>query len=185
MPYALSPLHPMCLSLVPCGLLCSITARLVIDSMGHMSPITRQCRWGERPDGICMVVGSCASGFDPARNTHGDLLYSNTPILDKGQTQIQYFWEAFPASSGPSDRTTYVRTYTHRRACRMAALSPHTFQPASDGPVCVCVLAWCRCSRTSTRTPCAPSSSMWSRYAHQVTCGYLFFSDDMKRSFRL
>lgn len=72
----------------------SITARLVIDSMGHMSPITRQTRWGEKPDGICMVVGSCASGFDPATNTQGDLLYSNTPIFDKGSSAVQYFWES-------------------------------------------------------------------------------------------
>lgn len=123
MHYPLSPLHQFVSASSPV-LVCSITARLVIDSMGHMSPITRQCRWGERPDGICMVVGSCASGFDPARNTHGDLLYSNTPILDKGQTQIQYFWEAFPASSGPSDRTTYVRTHTYKDGPAALLLCP-------------------------------------------------------------
>ena len=40
-----------------------ITSRLVIDAMGNGSPITRQQRFGEKPDGICAVVGSCAAGF--------------------------------------------------------------------------------------------------------------------------
>lgn len=57
-----------------------ITSRLVIDAMGNGSPITRQQRYGEKPDGICAVVGSCASGFDAATNTVGDIIYTNSTL---------------------------------------------------------------------------------------------------------
>ncbi|MGB5897430.1 MAG: FAD-dependent oxidoreductase [Geitlerinemataceae cyanobacterium] len=80
----------------------TLTARLLLDGMGHFSPIVRQARQGRKPDAICMVVGSCATGFD--RNETGDLMVSFTPI----QNQCQYFWEAFPARDG---RTTYLFTY--------------------------------------------------------------------------
>jgi lycopene cyclase CruP len=79
-----------------------LTARLLLDGMGHFSPIVRQARQGCKPDAICMVVGSCATGFD--KNETGDLMVSFTPI----QNQCQYFWEAFPAKDG---RTTYLFTY--------------------------------------------------------------------------
>ena len=40
-----------------------LATRLLIDAMGHFSPITGQARQGQKPDGICLVVGSCAQGF--------------------------------------------------------------------------------------------------------------------------
>jgi lycopene cyclase CruP len=70
--------------------------------MGNFSPIVGQARQGEKPGGVCLVVGSCAQGF-PSNET-GDLLASFTPI----EHQCQYFWEAFPARDG---RTTYLFTY--------------------------------------------------------------------------
>lgn len=76
--------------------------RLMLDAMGHFSPVSRQARQGQQPDAVCLVVGSCAQGF-PQNNT-GDLFASFTPI----QNQCQYFWEAFPARDG---RTTYLFTY--------------------------------------------------------------------------
>ncbi len=79
-----------------------LTARLLVDAMGHFSPVTRQMRRGAKPEGVCLVVGSCAQGY--ARNESGDLLVSFTPIAH----QCQYFWEAFPAREG---RTTYLFTY--------------------------------------------------------------------------
>lgn len=80
----------------------SYKTRLVIDAMGHFSPIVAQARKEEKPDGICLVVGSCATGF--TENKTGDLIVSFTPI----KNQCQYFWEAFPAKDG---RTTYMFTY--------------------------------------------------------------------------
>lgn len=79
-----------------------LKTRLLIDAMGHFSPIVKQARQGEKPEGICLVVGSCAKGFP--QNETGDLIISFTPI----QNQCQYFWEAFPARDG---RTTYLFTY--------------------------------------------------------------------------
>lgn len=80
----------------------TITAKVLLDAMGHFSPIVAQSRSGQKPDAVCLVVGTCAQGF-PA-NQSGDLIYTFTPIAH----QCQYFWEAFPASDG---RTTYLFTY--------------------------------------------------------------------------
>lgn len=80
----------------------SINARLMLDAMGQFSPLVRQARQGKKPDGVCLVVGTCAKGF--TENKSGDLIASFTPI----QKQCQYFWEAFPARGG---RTTYLFTY--------------------------------------------------------------------------
>ena len=79
-----------------------LTTRLLIDAMGHFSPIAKQARKGKKPDAICVVVGSCAQGYE--KNDTGDLIYSFTPIIN----QCQYFWEAFPARDG---RTTYMFSY--------------------------------------------------------------------------
>ena len=55
-----------------------LKTRLLIDAMGHFSEITAQARRGKKPDGICLVVGSCAQGYE--QNHTGDLLVSSTPI---------------------------------------------------------------------------------------------------------
>lgn len=127
-----------------------LTARLIIDCMGNQSPISRQARHGKSPDGICIVVGTCASGFAPENNTYADLLYSNTPIFNKGKSSgmyvayityntlthrtsshhmyiiicysVHYFWEAFPAASGPEDRTTYLFMYCDAKPERPSVL---------------------------------------------------------------
>jgi hypothetical protein len=102
-----------------------LIARLLLDSMGHASPIVQQVRWGQKPDGICLVVGSCARGFDAATNTTGDVIFTTShsqppapagstaagAAAEQGVFNTQFFWEAFPAGSGPSDRTTYLFTY--------------------------------------------------------------------------
>jgi len=80
----------------------TIKARLLIDAMGHFSPIVKQARQGIKPEAVCVVVGSCAQGF--SENKTGDLIYSFTPIIN----HCQYFWEAFPAKDG---RTTYMFSY--------------------------------------------------------------------------
>lgn len=89
--------------------------RLLLDAMGHFSPITQQARQGHKPDGVCLVVGSCAQKFP--KNDSGDLLVSFTPL----EKQCQYFWEAFPARDG---RTTYLFTYidAHRERFGLEAL---------------------------------------------------------------
>ncbi|AGF53056.1 sll0659 [Synechocystis sp. PCC 6803] len=79
-----------------------LTSRLLIDAMGHGSPLVNQARQGEIPDGVCLVVGSCAQGYSD--NETGDLIATTTGITN----HCQYFWEAFPARDG---RTTYLFTY--------------------------------------------------------------------------
>lgn len=86
-----------------------LVARLVVDAMGNFSPIVRQVRWGQRPDGVCLVVGGCARGFQ--QNSFSDIIFTTGPMRKRGRSPMQYFWEAFPAGSGPSDRTTYMFTY--------------------------------------------------------------------------
>ena len=98
-----------------------ITSRLVLDCMGNASPISRQQRYGMKPDGVCAVVGSCAAGYDKETNNMGDIIYTNSVIQDKGKNgQLQYYWEAFPVGVGgkhglklgESDvKTTYMFTY--------------------------------------------------------------------------
>ncbi|MDZ7964667.1 MAG: FAD-dependent oxidoreductase [Nostoc sp. DedSLP03] len=85
--------------------------RLLIDAMGHFSPITQQARQGKKPDALCLVVGTCAQGFP--ENNSGDLLLSFTEL----QNQCQYFWEAFPARDG---RTTYLFTYMDAEPQRLS-----------------------------------------------------------------
>ena len=43
---------------------------------------------------------------------------SDTPITAKSDSQLQYFWEAFPAGSGKQDRTTYLFTYMDAKSGR-------------------------------------------------------------------
>ncbi len=80
----------------------SFKTQLLLDAMGHFSPIVKQAREGKKPDAVCLVVGTCATGYP--KNDTGDIFASFTPI----QNQCQYFWEAFPARDG---RTTYLFTY--------------------------------------------------------------------------
>ncbi|CAN6471945.1 unnamed protein product [Victoria cruziana] len=86
-----------------------LSARLLIDAMGNFSPIVKQVRSGKKPDGVCLVVGSCSRGFK--NNNTSDVIFSSSSIKTIGKSKLQYFWEAFPAGSGPTDRTTYMFTY--------------------------------------------------------------------------
>jgi len=79
-----------------------LKTRLLIDAMGHFSPLVRQARQGQKPDAVCLVVGTCATGYP--HNKTGDIFASFTTV----NHQCQYFWEAFPARDG---RTTYLFTY--------------------------------------------------------------------------
>ncbi|KAH7533105.1 hypothetical protein FEM48_Zijuj04G0094900 [Ziziphus jujuba var. spinosa] len=86
-----------------------LSSRLIIDAMGNFSPVVKQIRSGRKPDGVCLVVGSCARGF--SNNSTSDVIYSSSFVKKVGSSEVQLFWEAFPAGSGPVDRTTYMFTY--------------------------------------------------------------------------
>lgn len=87
--------------------------RLLLDCMGHYSSIVKQMRGKRKPDGIVMVVGSCAEGFPDEANNSADLLYTFTDA----EQDMQLFWEAFPAESGQA-RTTYMFSYTDAEPSR-------------------------------------------------------------------
>ncbi|PIN18708.1 Lycopene beta-cyclase [Handroanthus impetiginosus] len=88
-----------------------LSSQLIIDAMGNFSPVVRQIRRGRKPDGVCLVVGSCCHGFK--ENTTSDVIFSSAAVKRVGQSVAQYFWEAFPAGSGPLERTTYMFTYLY------------------------------------------------------------------------
>ena len=98
----------------------AMAGKLLVDCMGNQSPIVRQVRHGRKPDGVCLVVGSCCRGFRVEENQSGDVICTVSPSeppdsgVASGQRSLhnlQLFWEAFPAGSGPTDRTTYMFTY--------------------------------------------------------------------------
>lgn len=76
------------------------------------------CRQGQRPDGICLVVGTVGSGFES--NTTSDVIFTDSDLQPPSAavSDTQIFWEAFPAGSGPTDRTTYMFSYMDAEAHR-------------------------------------------------------------------
>lgn len=87
-----------------------VTARLLIDCMGNFSPIVRQARWGQRPDGVCLVVGTCSRGFPPEQNTTGApssaaagaeaAMCQNTSRWPRpGRVAGSYSWPVLPAAA--------------------------------------------------------------------------------------
>ena len=142
-----------------------LTARLLLDSMGHASPIVQQVRWGQKPDGVCLVVGSCARGFDADANTTGDVIFTTShsqppapasgsaaaaAAAQQGVFNTQLFWEAFPAGSGPSDRTTYLFTYIDAQVRIPSGCCVLFFRRGW----CVCLPAWRMPALHAAPLPC-------------------------------
>ncbi|KAF9587552.1 hypothetical protein IFM89_004010 [Coptis chinensis] len=86
-----------------------LSSRLVIDAMGNFSPVVKQIRSGRKPDGVCLVVGTRSRGFK--ENVTSDVIFCSSTVKKVGDSEVQLFWEAFPAGSGLTDRTTYMFTY--------------------------------------------------------------------------
>ena len=61
-----------------------LRTRLVIDCMGQRSPIVAQVRGDAPPDGVCVVVGSCADGYAEEMNTFGDVIFADTTTQPSG-----------------------------------------------------------------------------------------------------
>lgn len=92
-----------------------ITARLVVDATGSRGPFVAQARAGQKVDGACMVVGTCARAAWPD-NDSADVIAAPDGTGAPGAPQL--FWEAFPArGEGSADaRTTYMFQYVSRVA---------------------------------------------------------------------
>eukprot|EP00520_Triparma_pacifica_P001270 CAMPEP_0118671584 /NCGR_PEP_ID=MMETSP0785-20121206/22080_1 /TAXON_ID=91992 /ORGANISM="Bolidomonas pacifica, Strain CCMP 1866" /LENGTH=537 /DNA_ID=CAMNT_0006566479 /DNA_START=77 /DNA_END=1688 /DNA_ORIENTATION=- len=87
-------------------------AKIILDCTGNGSPIARDYR-KDKPSGICVVVGTCASGYSEETNDFGDVIYTNGGINEKN---LQYFWESFPVGmvkegEKSNTKTTYMFTY--------------------------------------------------------------------------
>lgn len=92
----------------------AVASKVYVDCTGNQSQLVRQLRHGDKPDGVCLVVGTCARGFPSDKNRSGDLIVTTGPSQEHNTfsvSNLQLFWEAFPAGSGPEDRTTYMFTY--------------------------------------------------------------------------
>jgi len=81
----------------------TITCSLMVDCMGHFSPVVKQLRNGARPESIVLVVGGCVTEGVP-KFTSSDILASFTDA----ERDMQFFWETFPAKEGT---TMYMFTY--------------------------------------------------------------------------
>lgn len=46
---------------------------------------------GRKPDGMCLVVGSCAHGFK--ENSSSDVIYSSSSVTKVADSNVQLFWE--------------------------------------------------------------------------------------------
>jgi hypothetical protein len=94
-----------------------LTTRLLLDCMGHYSPIVKQLRGRAQPEGVVLVAGGCAQGVPAEANTSADLLYTFTDASDG----LQLFWEAFPAGGqqgGPDAACTSSLVLPgHTHAC--------------------------------------------------------------------
>jgi hypothetical protein len=55
--------------------ICS-TMTPVLLMQGHFSPIVRQARWGQTPEGVCLVVGACNRGHSAEANTTGAQMHT-------------------------------------------------------------------------------------------------------------
>lgn len=50
-----------------------------------------QIRRGRKPDGVCLVVGTCGRGFK--NNSISDVIFSSSTVKKVGGSKAQYFWE--------------------------------------------------------------------------------------------
>ena len=76
---------------------------MVIDAMGHYSPIVKQLRKDQEPSSVCMVVGGSAS-YNNAQK--GALVLATTN--DCEDDGYQNYWQSFPSFDGT---TNYMFTY--------------------------------------------------------------------------
>lgn len=114
-------------------------------AMNTMECSTVACRHGTKPDGVCCVVGSLARGFPAEANRSSDLIYTDQDIEfdEAGRPKAQYFWEAFPAGSGPTDRTTYMFAYLDAGAHACVCMPPATC-PSTSACWLLYQLDWCQ-----------------------------------------
>ncbi|MBN9392502.1 MAG: hypothetical protein J0I20_30995 [Chloroflexi bacterium] len=86
-------------------------ARLVVNALGAISPLSLVIQGGQPFDGVCPTVGTTATGFEVGERPRqvnpalGDILVS----VAHAQEGRQYIWEGFPGHAG--EMTVYLFYY--------------------------------------------------------------------------
>jgi lycopene cyclase CruA len=84
-------------------------SRMLVDTMGIVSPVAMQLNGGRPQTHVCPTVGTIASGFDGADFEVGEILASTEPAeLIRGAGR-QLIWEGFPAKG--DEYITYLFFY--------------------------------------------------------------------------
>ena len=143
----------------------SLDARLVLDVMGNASPVVRQQRWGQRPDGVCCVVGTCAAGFPAEGNTTGDIIYtaadSLPPPAGGRPGNLQLYWVSWLGGLRRWRRQMEKASAHTTRIAQIAVPPPRLFRrrsPRAQAPR----TAPPTCSPTwMPPLPAPPSSRSW------------------------
>jgi lycopene cyclase CruA len=84
-------------------------AKVLVDTMGIMSPIAMQLNESRPQTHICPTVGTVASGFEGIDYDIGEILVSNEPADRSTSSGRQLIWEGFPASD--KEFTSYLFFY--------------------------------------------------------------------------
>lgn len=84
-------------------------AKVLVDTMGVMSPIAMQLNESRPQTHICPTVGTVASGFEGIDYDIGEILVSNEPADKSMGSGRQLIWEGFPASD--KEFTSYLFFY--------------------------------------------------------------------------
>ncbi|WIA16783.1 hypothetical protein OEZ85_013431 [Tetradesmus obliquus] len=112
-----------------------VSARLVLDALGGLSPLSAQARAGSRPEAAMLLVGSCVEGpgqqAASSSSSSADVLWGWTP-LDRAACQ-QYWWERFPAQGGAAT-SSYMFAFTDPDAANAGLLQHMARQYAAQLP---------------------------------------------------
>jgi len=84
-------------------------AKVLVDTMGIMSPIAMQLNESRPQTHICPTVGTVASGFEGIDYDIGEILVSNEPADRSTSSGRQLIWEGCPASD--KEFTSYLFFY--------------------------------------------------------------------------
>jgi hypothetical protein len=97
--------------------------------------LTLTARWGHKPDGVCLVVGGCARGFDPGANTTADVIFTNSDMQTPGAAAAAAGGQAAAAASSSSSSSSSSGTAGQVRAKAQDRQLQYFWEafPAADG----------------------------------------------------
>lgn len=153
-----------------------IRARLVVDCMGHWSPIVKQMRGSRKPDGVCLVVGGCATGVPATENRCAPIfpvyldLCASPSLISPAQdaSLIVQVSSLVSGNRRVAERSLTALTIEH--GCAMSALLACSSPPTSSFADLTGLSAGAAtfCARSPTRrTICSSSGRLSLRRAER------------------